>query len=41
MGVKVSGVPFDQLVPEIQEAFDTALAGTLNLQQGQSKLKLT
>ena len=33
MGVKVSGVPFDQLVPEIQEALDTALAGTLNLQQ--------
>ena len=34
MTVKVSGVPFDQLVPEIQEALDTALAGTLNLQQG-------
>ena len=34
MTVKISGVPFDQIVPEIQEALDTALAGTLNLQQG-------
>ena len=35
MGVKVSGVPFDQLVPEIQDALNTALAGTLNEVQGQ------
>ena len=34
MTVKISGVPFDHIVPEIQEALDTALAGTLNLQQG-------
>ena len=34
MGVKVSGVPFDQLVPEIQEALDDALTGTLVEQQG-------
>ena len=34
MTVKIIGVPFDQIVPEIQEALDTALAGTLNLQQG-------
>ena len=33
MCIKVSGDPFDQLVPEIQEALETALAGTLNLQQ--------
>ena len=31
--VKITGVPFDDIVPEIQEALDTALAGTLNLQQ--------
>lgn len=34
MTVKISGTPFDQIVPEIKEALDTALAGTLNLQQG-------
>ena len=34
MTVKITGVPFDQIVPEIQEALDTALAGTLVLQQG-------
>jgi len=33
MTVRITGVPFDQIVPEIQEALDTALAGTLNLQQ--------
>ena len=32
--VRITGVPFDQIVPEIQDALDTALAGTLNLQQG-------
>ena len=35
MGIKVSGVPFDQLVPEIQEALDDALTGTLFEVQGQ------
>ena len=34
MTVKITGVPFNEIVPEIQEALDTALAGTLNLQQG-------
>ena len=34
MTVRITGVPFDEIVPEIQEALDTALAGTLNLQQG-------
>ena len=34
MTVKITGVPFADIVPEIQEALDTALAGTLNLQQG-------
>ena len=33
MTVKVTGTPFNQIVPEIKEALDTALAGTLNLQQ--------
>ena len=32
--IKITGVPFDEIVPEIQEALDTALAGTLGLQQG-------
>ena len=32
--IKITGVPFDEIVPEIQEALNTALAGTLNLQQG-------
>ena len=34
MTVKITGVPFADIVPEIQEALNTALAGTLNLQQG-------
>ena len=34
MTVRITGVPFDQITPQIQEALDTALAGTLNLQQG-------
>jgi hypothetical protein len=34
MTVRVTGTPFNQITPEIQEALDTALAGTLNLQQG-------
>ena len=34
MTVRITGVPFDQITPRIQEALDTALAGTLNLQQG-------
>ena len=34
MTVRITGVPFDQIVPRVQEALDTALAGTLNLQQG-------
>ena len=34
MTVQITGTPFNQIVPEIQEALDTALAGTLNLQQG-------
>ena len=34
MTVRVTGTPFGDIVPEIQEALDTALAGTLNLQQG-------
>ena len=33
MTVRVTGTPFGDIVPEIQEALDTALAGTLNLQQ--------
>ena len=34
MTVRITGTPFNQIVPEIQDALDTALAGTLNLQQG-------
>jgi hypothetical protein len=34
MTVRVSGTPFDDIVPGLQKALDTALAGTLNLQQG-------
>ena len=34
MTVRITGVQFADIVPEIQEALDTALAGTLNLQQG-------
>ena len=34
MTVRVTGTQFKDIVPEIQEALDTALAGTLNLQQG-------
>jgi hypothetical protein len=33
MTIKVSGVPFNDIVPEIKEALDTALAGTLGQQQ--------
>ena len=32
--VRITGTDFDDIVPEIQEALNTALAGTLNLQQG-------
>jgi hypothetical protein len=32
--IRVTGIPLDQIAPEIQQALDTALAGTLNLQQG-------
>lgn len=32
--VVIRGTDFGDIVPEIQEALDTALAGTLNLQQG-------
>ena len=32
--VTITGTDFGDIVPEIQEALDTALAGTLNLQQG-------
>ena len=32
--VTLSGTPFDDIVPELQEALDTALAGTLILTQG-------
>ena len=34
MTVKIIGVSFDEIVPEIQDALDTALARTLFLQQG-------
>ena len=34
MTVRITGTAFKDIVPEIQEALDTALAGTLNLQQG-------
>jgi hypothetical protein len=32
--VTLSGTPFDDIVPELQEALDVALAGTLMLTQG-------
>ena len=32
--IKITGVPLDQITPQIQKALDDALAGTLNLQQG-------
>ena len=32
--VRITGTPFEDIAPEIQEALDKALAGTLNLQQG-------
>ena len=35
MTVKISGVPFDQIVPEIQEALDTALGGHVKPAAGQ------
>ena len=34
MTVRITGTAFKDIVPEIQDALDTALAGTLNLQQG-------
>lgn len=34
MGIKVSGVPFKDLAPNIQQALDDALTGTLVDQQG-------
>ena len=34
MTVRITGTQFKDIVPEIQDALDTALAGTLNLQQG-------
>lgn len=34
MTVRITGKQFDEITPEIQKALDTALAGTLNLQQG-------
>lgn len=34
MTIKVSGTQFDDIVPGLQKALDTALDGTLNLQQG-------
>ena len=33
MGIKVFGDQFWEITPKIEEALDTALAGTLNLQQ--------
>ena len=33
MTVRITGTAFKDIVPEIQEALDTALSGTLNLQQ--------
>ena len=33
--IKITGVPLDQITPQIQKALDDALAGTLNLQQGE------
>ena len=32
--IRISGTPFGDIAPEIQKALDKALAGTLNLQQG-------
>jgi hypothetical protein len=34
MTVRITGTPFEKIVPQVQEALDTALAGTLDLQQG-------
>ena len=34
MTVRITGTAFKDIAPEIQKALDTALAGTLNLQQG-------
>ena len=31
--IRITGVPFESIVPEVKEALNTALAGTLNLQQ--------
>ena len=35
MTVKITGTPFDEIVPGLQKALDGALANTLNLQQGE------
>ena len=35
MTVRITGTQFGYIVPEIKDALDTALAGTLNLQQWQ------
>ena len=35
MTVKITGTPFDDIVPGLQKALDGALANTLNLQQGE------
>ena len=32
--IKITGVPLNQITPRVQKALDTALAATLNLQQG-------
>ena len=32
--IKITGVPLNQITPQIQKALDDALAGTLGLQQG-------
>lgn len=34
MTVRITGTPLNKIAPEIKKALDTALAGTLNLQQG-------
>ena len=34
MTVRVTGIAFKDIIPEIQDALDTALTGTLGLQQG-------
>ena len=34
MTVRITGVPFEDIAPELQDALDAALSRTLNLQQG-------